>query len=70
MAMLLNVSKFHRTCIANHLLKPVGPEHLPGMLNPDISFVTVPRTSVRTAGPFEKLIESMMKHFRISVASP
>ncbi|KID85221.1 Aerobactin siderophore biosynthesis, IucA/IucC [Metarhizium guizhouense ARSEF 977] len=43
---------FHRTCIANRLLKPVGPENLPGMLNPGISFVTVPRTS----------------HFGISVA--
>ncbi|KID98388.1 Aerobactin siderophore biosynthesis, IucA/IucC, partial [Metarhizium majus ARSEF 297] len=60
---------FHRACIANRLLQPVGPENLPGMLNPDISFVTVPRTSVRTAGPFDKLIESMMKHFGISVAS-
>lgn len=69
MATLLSVSKCHRTCIANRLLQPVGPENLPGMLNPDISFVSVPRTSVRTAGPFDKLIEAMMKHFGISVAN-
>ncbi|KAL4985771.1 IucC family-domain-containing protein [Aspergillus falconensis] len=52
---------FHRTCVADKLLEPVGPEDLPDMLNPGISLAALPRSSVYMYGPFEKLTHSLLK---------
>ncbi|RGP70044.1 aerobactin siderophore [Fusarium sporotrichioides] len=51
---------FHRTCFASSVLSPVTPDDIPGLLNPGISFVAVPRSSVRLFGPFEKFIEPLL----------
>ncbi|CAJ0543689.1 Ff.00g038770.m01.CDS01 [Fusarium sp. VM40] len=42
----------HQTCFASSLLSPETPDDIPGLLNPALSFVAVPRSSVRLFGPF------------------
>ncbi|KAK4124711.1 hypothetical protein N657DRAFT_615634 [Parathielavia appendiculata] len=51
---------FHRTCFAHGLLQPVGPDDIPNMLNPALSFVTIPRFSVRLFGPFDRLLRPLL----------
>lgn len=44
--------QLHQTCFASSLLSPETPDDIPGLLNPALSFVAVPRSSVRLFGPF------------------
>lgn len=56
----VDISQFHRTCFAHGLLQPVGPDDVPNMLSPCLSFVAVPRSSVRLFGPFDKLLKPLL----------
>ncbi|KAK0111672.1 hypothetical protein ONS95_002017 [Cadophora gregata] len=58
---------FHRTCFASNLLDPVTPQDLERMLNPSISFISTPRSSICIFGPFEELIDALAKHLAVSV---
>ncbi|KAK4139905.1 aerobactin siderophore [Dichotomopilus funicola] len=61
---------FHRTCFAHGLVQPVKPDDIPNMLNPALSFVAIPRSSVRLFGPFQKLLQSLLSLFDIPSSDP
>ncbi|KAB8201772.1 IucC family-domain-containing protein [Aspergillus parasiticus] len=61
--------QFHRTCYADKLLKPVGPDDLPDMLNPGLSFVILPRSSVRVFGPFEDLLRPLGELLEVDIST-
>ncbi|KAK5994565.1 NRPS-independent siderophore synthetase rfs-like protein [Cladobotryum mycophilum] len=50
---------FHRTCFASEILEPVGPDDLPDMLNPGLSFVKLPQSAVQVFGPFLRSSHSL-----------
>lgn len=37
------------------------PDDIPGLLSPEVSFLSVPRSEVRVTGPFEQLLEPLLK---------
>ncbi|CAG1970248.1 unnamed protein product [Fusarium graminearum] len=52
---------FHRTCFANHLLPSVTPDDIPNLLSPGMSFVSVPSSSIQHFGPFDNLLQPLLK---------
>ncbi|CRG91682.1 putative protein KIAA1109 [Talaromyces islandicus] len=63
-------TSFHRTCFAHEMLEPVGPDELPAMLNPGLTFVALPRSSVRVSGSFEQLTRPLKQLFGIPPLAP
>ncbi|KAJ5109264.1 hypothetical protein N7456_005939 [Penicillium angulare] len=51
----------HKTCFSQPPLKPIGPDDIPELLSPELTFITVPRSDLKVAGPFEELIEPLLK---------
>ncbi|PKX97831.1 uncharacterized protein P174DRAFT_510732 [Aspergillus novofumigatus IBT 16806] len=49
----------HRTLLAQPPLKPIDAAELPTLLDPEVSFISVPRTSLHVTGPFEQLIKPL-----------
>lgn len=37
------------------------PDDIPGLLSPEVSFISVPRSELRVNGPFEQLLEPLLK---------
>ncbi|GFG26506.1 uncharacterized protein y4xN [Aspergillus udagawae] len=56
---------FHRSCWAIPPLKPVLPEHIPEMVAPSLSFVSIPRKDMRVTGPFEMTLEPLLQKLEI-----
>ncbi|CAF3511877.1 unnamed protein product [Fusarium graminearum] len=52
---------FHRTCFANHLVPSVTPDDIPNLLSPGMSFVSVPSSSIQHFGPFDNLLQPLLK---------
>ncbi|KAA8646026.1 siderophore [Aspergillus tanneri] len=46
-------------------LKTVDPENIPGMLTPDITFISIALTEVRFSGPFEELLQPLLRSLQI-----
>ncbi|GIC86385.1 siderophore [Aspergillus udagawae] len=55
----------HRSCWAIPPLKPVLPEHIPEMVAPSLSFVSIPRKDMRVTGPFETTLEPLLQKLEI-----
>ncbi|GIJ87080.1 siderophore [Aspergillus pseudoviridinutans] len=60
-----NQLQFHRSCWAIPPLKPVLPEHIPEMIAPSLSFVSIPRKDMRVTGPFETTLEPLLQKLGI-----
>ncbi|KAJ5117453.1 hypothetical protein N7448_011085 [Penicillium atrosanguineum] len=56
---------YHRLCYAQPPLKPVSPEDIPGMLQPTLAFVSVPRTDLRVTGSFEQELQPLLKSLSV-----
>ncbi|KAL6232504.1 hypothetical protein BDW75DRAFT_242903 [Aspergillus navahoensis] len=56
---------FHRSCWAIPPLKPVLPEHIPEMIAPSLSFVSIPRKDMRVTGPVETTLEPLLQKLEI-----
>ncbi|KAE8164044.1 hypothetical protein BDV40DRAFT_311131 [Aspergillus tamarii] len=50
-------------------LSPVGPDDLPDMLNPGLSFVILPRSSARVFGPFEDLLRPLRELLEVDIST-
>jgi len=56
----------HRTCLAQPPLKPVEPgELISSILNPEISFVSVPCADVRLSGPFQQTLYPILSKLNV-----
>lgn len=42
------------------------PDDIPDLLSPELSFLSIPRSGLRVTGPFEQLLEPLLKSFGIS----
>ncbi|OAA35706.1 Aerobactin siderophore biosynthesis, IucA/IucC [Beauveria brongniartii RCEF 3172] len=51
----------HKTCFAQPPLSPIMPDDIPGLLSPELSFLSVPRSELRVTGPFEELLKPLLK---------
>lgn len=49
---------------------PIAPEDIATLLTPDIIFLSVPRTSVLTTGPFESLVQPLLGILNIPSQDP
>ncbi|KAB8229007.1 IucC family-domain-containing protein [Aspergillus alliaceus] len=56
----------HRTCLAQSPLKAVMPDDIPELLRPELSFLSVTRSQMKAFGPFEKLLEPLLKSLRVA----
>lgn len=65
----LTMMQFHRTCDAKPPLKPVIPEDIPGMLTPELSFVSIPSSDMHVAGPFKEVLQPLLNTLGIPSAS-
>ncbi|KAE8420766.1 ferric iron reductase FhuF-like transporter-domain-containing protein [Aspergillus pseudocaelatus] len=68
-ASLCGSLSFHRTCYADKLLKPVGPDDLSDMLNPGLSFVILSRSSACVFGPFEDLLRPLRELLKVEIST-
>ncbi|KAI5805935.1 IucC family-domain-containing protein [Geopyxis carbonaria] len=59
----------HRTCMAQPPLAPIGPEDLPSILNPSISFLSVRRSDICLSGEFELTIAPLLTALSVPVPS-
>ncbi|KAJ5097169.1 IucC family-domain-containing protein [Penicillium angulare] len=55
----------HKTCLPRAPLEPITPEDIPGLLSPEITFISVPRSELRVTGPFEQLLEPLLQSLKI-----
>ena len=62
----------HRTLLAQAPLEPITPGDLAKVKQPKIVFIAVPRHGIITVGPFEKILEPLLKEHEVdaSVVSP
>ncbi|CAI7630067.1 unnamed protein product [Penicillium manginii] len=51
----------HKTCFAQAPLAPIVPDDIPGLLSPEVSFISVPKSELRINGPFEESLEPLLK---------
>ncbi|EPS42535.1 hypothetical protein H072_3486 [Dactylellina haptotyla CBS 200.50] len=63
------VNPFHRNCVPDKLLAPIGPKDLPRILNPSISIISLPRSDVSIYGEFEALIRPLLKSFGVECST-
>jgi hypothetical protein len=49
-------------------LKPVLPEHIPEMIAPSLSFISIPRSDMRVSGPFKTTLEPLLQ--KLEIPSP
>lgn len=59
-------SQFHKICIPQSPLIPIGPDDLPDILAPTLTFVSVLRTDVLIAGPFEATLKPLLRKLHIA----
>ncbi|KAJ5933478.1 IucC family-domain-containing protein [Penicillium verhagenii] len=55
----------HKTCFAQPPLKPIVPGDIPELLSPELTFLSVPRSSLIVTGPFEQLLEPLLKSVEV-----
>lgn len=60
-----NLIQLHKTCFAQPPLRPIVPDDIPELLSPELTFLSVPKSDLRVTGPFEKLIEPLLKSLEI-----
>ncbi|KAL3477387.1 IucC family-domain-containing protein [Aspergillus californicus] len=51
----------HRACLAQSPLQPITPDDIPSVLQPELSFLSVPRSQMKASGPFEMLLAPLLK---------
>ncbi|KAL4893558.1 ferric iron reductase FhuF-like transporter-domain-containing protein [Aspergillus ambiguus] len=56
---------FHRLCYAQPPLKDVYPGDIPGMLSPQIAFISLSREQLRYSGPFDQLLGPLLRRLHI-----
>ncbi|GKZ19150.1 siderophore [Aspergillus brasiliensis] len=56
----------HRACLAQSPLKPIAPEDIPELLEPEISFICVPKSEIKVFGPFQSLLDPLLESLGIS----
>ena len=59
----------HRTLLAQAPLEQIPPEDLPQVQEPRIAFISVPRYSVTTVGPFEKLLGPLVEENNVDIST-
>lgn len=64
-ALEVNIRKLHRGCLAQSPLKPITPDDIPELLEPELSFVSLPRSGMKIFGPFSTLLDPLLKSLGI-----
>ncbi|KAL2858582.1 IucC family-domain-containing protein [Aspergillus pseudoustus] len=55
----------HRACLAQSPLAPIPPEDIPELLEPELSFISVPRSKMKIFGPYPRLLEPLLESLGI-----
>ena len=58
----------HRTCLSQAPLAEIAPNELSDMMNPEIVFISVMRSDIRTVGPFELSIRQLLLEHGVELA--
>ncbi|CAK38819.1 siderophore [Aspergillus niger] len=61
----LTVLKLHRTCLAQPPLVPIAPDDIPYLLEPELSFLCVPKSDMKVFGPFQSLLDPLLRSLGI-----
>lgn len=56
----LTLSKLHRACLAQSPLDPIMPDDIPYLLEPELSFLCVPKSDMKVFGPFQSLLDPLL----------
>ncbi|GLA82127.1 siderophore [Aspergillus tubingensis] len=56
----LTLSKLHRACLAQSPLDPIMPDDIPYLLEPELSFLCVPKSDMKVFGPFQSLLDPLI----------
>ncbi|BCS05528.1 uncharacterized protein AKAW2_81329S [Aspergillus luchuensis] len=56
----------HRACLAQPPLKPITPDEIPELLEPELSFLSLPRSEMKTFGPYTSLLKPILEQLGIS----
>ncbi|RAH53770.1 hypothetical protein BO85DRAFT_471749 [Aspergillus piperis CBS 112811] len=62
----VNAVKLHRACLAQPPLKPITPDEIPELLEPELSFLSLPRSEMKTFGPYTSLLKPLLGQLGIS----
>lgn len=62
----VNAVKLHRACLAQPPLKPITPDEIPELLEPELSFLSLPRSEMKTFGPYTSLLKPILEQLGIS----
>ncbi|GAQ47001.1 hypothetical protein ANI_1_524044 [Aspergillus niger] len=55
----------HRACLAQPPLKPMAPDEIPELLEPELSFLSLPRSEMKTFGPYTSLLKPLLEELGI-----
>ncbi|GLA24864.1 siderophore [Aspergillus niger] len=55
----------HRTCLAQPPLVPIAPDDIPYLLEPELSFLCVPKSDMKVFGPFQSLLDPLLRSLGI-----
>ncbi|PYH68019.1 uncharacterized protein BO88DRAFT_368042 [Aspergillus vadensis CBS 113365] len=58
----------HRACLAQPPLKPITPDEIPELLEPELSFLSLPRSEMKTFGPYTSLLKPLLE--QLGIPSP
>ncbi|PYH31522.1 uncharacterized protein BO87DRAFT_122445 [Aspergillus neoniger CBS 115656] len=58
--------KLHRACLAQPPLKPMTPDEISELLEPELSFLSLPRSEMKTFGPYTSLLKPLLEQLGIS----
>ncbi|OJI88409.1 hypothetical protein ASPTUDRAFT_183303 [Aspergillus tubingensis CBS 134.48] len=64
----VNAMKLHRACLAQPPLKPITPDEIPELLEPEISFLSLRRSEMRAFGPYTSLLKPLLQ--QLGIPSP
>ncbi|GAQ37978.1 unnamed protein product [Aspergillus niger] len=56
----LILSKLHRACLAQSPLDPIMPDDISYLLEPELSFLCVPKSDMKVFGPFQSLLDPLL----------
>ncbi|GKZ64479.1 siderophore [Aspergillus niger] len=57
--------KLHRACLAQPPLVPIAPDDIPYLLEPELSFLCVPKSDMKVFGPFQSLLDPLLRSLGI-----
>ncbi|CAK96513.1 siderophore [Aspergillus niger] len=55
----------HRACLAYQPLKPITPDDIPELLEPELSFMSLPQSEMKAFGPFSSLLKPLLESLGI-----